>query len=357
MRRALALAERGRFSAAPNPRVGCVMVKDGRIVGEGSHERAGTPHAEVHALRQAGGAARGADVYVTLEPCAHHGRTPPCADALIAAGVARVFVACVDSNPQVAGKGIARLRAAGIAVHTGVLEQEVRHLNRAFFHRMRTGRPYVTLKLASAMDGRTALKNGQSQWITGSAARADVHEQRLAVDAVIAGTGSVMGDNARLTARHVTDLPHNFPLRVVIDSTLRTPPDAAVFADPSPVWLATTQAPAAHPYPAHARILTLPARNGKTDLHALLHELGKAEVNHAFVEAGASLAGAFLQAGLVDEILLYLAPMLLGGDARPLVILPELVALADAPRFAIADSRAVGEDWRFTLVPKRVSLS
>lgn len=350
MQRALALARRGMFSAAPNPRVGCVIVKDGRIIGEGFHERAGEPHAEVHALRQAGEGARGARVYVTLEPCAHTGRTPPCADALIAAGVGEVIVACTDPNPQVAGQGVARLQAAGIVVRVGVCESEARHLNRAFFHRMLTGKPFVTLKLAASMDGRTALSNGESRWITGEAAREDVHFHRLAADAVVAGTGSVIGDNARLTARYATDLAQNPPLRVVIDSALRTPADAAVFADPSPVWLATTQEAADAPYPAQARIVRLPAKAGKVDLAALLHELGKAQINHVFVEAGAALAGAFVQADLADEILLYLAPTFLGGDARPLLALPPLARLADKKRFVIADSRAVGEDWRFTLV-------
>lgn len=351
MQRALELARRGIFSAAPNPRVGCVLVKNGHIIGEGFHERAGEPHAEVHALRQTGDAARGATAYVTLEPCAHFGRTPPCADALIAAGIAEVFIACVDPNPQVAGQGIARLEAAGIAVHTGLCEAEALHLNRAFFHRMRTGRPFVTLKLAASMDGRTALKNGESQWITGEAARADVHYHRLAADAIIAGTGSVIADNARLTARHATDLASNPPLRVVIDSALRTPADAALFADLSPVWLASTQSKTEKPYPAHALVVTLPAQAGKVDLNALLDALGKAHINHAFVEAGAGLAGAFLDANLADEILLYLAPTFLGADARALVAIRPLAQLADKKRFVITDSRAIGEDWRFTLKP------
>ncbi|MDO4776714.1 MAG: bifunctional diaminohydroxyphosphoribosylaminopyrimidine deaminase/5-amino-6-(5-phosphoribosylamino)uracil reductase RibD [Cardiobacteriaceae bacterium] len=352
MQRALELARRGIFSASPNPRVGCVITSNGHIIGEGFHERAGEPHAEVHALRQAGDAARGATAYVTLEPCAHFGRTPPCADALIAAGIAEVFIACVDPNPQVAGQGIARLEAAGIRVHTGLCEAEALHLNRAFFHRMRSGRPFVTLKLAASMDGRTALASGESQWITGEAAREDVHFHRLAADAIIAGTGSVIHDNARLTARHATDLAHNPPLRVVIDSALRTPADAALFADLSPVWLASTQSATDQPYPAHARVVTLPAKAGKVDLGALLDALGEAQINHAFVEAGAGLAGAFLDANLADEILLYLAPTFLGADARPLVAIQPLAQLADKKRFIITDSRAIGDDWRFTLTPK-----
>lgn len=356
MQHALALATRGRFAASPNPRVGCVIVKDGRIIGEGFHYRGPDihkpePHAEIHALRMAGEHARGASVYVTLEPCAHHGRTPPCADALIAAGVAEVYIACLDPNPHVAGQGMARLQAAGIRTHLGLMEQDALHLNRAFFHRMRTGLPYVTVKLAASIDGRSALANGDSQWITGEAARTDVHEQRLAADALIAGTGSVIHDNARLSARFPTELPHNPPLRVVIDSALRTPTDAAVFADPSPVWLATTQRRTDKTYPAHARLLPLPDSAGKISLPALLDELGKAQINHAFVEAGAALAGAFLHAGLANDILLYLAPILLGHDARALVQLPPLTRLADSPRFMMADSRAVGEDWRFTLIP------
>lgn len=351
MQRALDLAARGIFSAAPNPRVGCVIVKDGQIVGEGFHERAGEPHAEVHALQQAGEAARGATVYVTLEPCAHYGRTPPCADALIAAQVAEVHVACTDPNPQVAGQGIARLRAAGIDVHLGLLQTQALHLNRAFFHRMRTGRPFITLKMAASMDGRTALANGESQWITGEVARQDVHYHRLAADVIIAGTGSVIDDNARLTARYATELAHNHPLRMVIDSQLRTPRDAALFHEPHPVWIATTQTAPREPYPPHVHLLTLPEEQGKVSLPALFTALGDAHLNHAFVEAGAKLAGAMLP--FADEILLYLAPTFLGADARPLAQIAPLARLADKAPFMISDSRAMGQDWRFTLIPQR----
>ena len=221
MRRALDLARRGLYTTAPNPRVGCVLVKNDVAVGEGWHQYAGEPHAEAHALRAAGDAASGATAYITLEPCAHHGRTPPCADALIAAGIARAVVACRDPNPLVAGQGIARLRAAGIAVSENVCQAEATALNRGFFRRISTGRPFVTLKLAASLDGRTALANGDSQWITGEAARLDAHQHRLAADAIIAGTGSIIADNARLSARYLTDLPSRQPLRVIIDSRLK----------------------------------------------------------------------------------------------------------------------------------------
>ena len=237
MQAALELARQGIFSTAPNPRVGCVIVKGGEAIGKGFHVRSGEPHAEAHALREAGAAARGATAYVSLEPCAHQGRTPPCADALIAAGIARVVVACRDPNPLVAGQGIARLQAAGIDVTEGVCEEEAQALNSGFFRRITTGRPFVTVKLAASLDGKTALANGESQWITSEAARADVHYHRLAADAIIAGTGSIIRDNARLTARYPTELPSQAPLRVIIDSRLRTPRDAAVFDDPSPILI------------------------------------------------------------------------------------------------------------------------
>ena len=300
MQAALELARQGIFSTAPNPRVGCVIVKGGEAIGKGFHVRAGEPHAEAHALREAGAAARGATAYVSLEPCAHQGRTPPCADALIAAGVARVVVACRDPNPLVAGQGIARLQAAGIDVTEGVCEEEAQALNSGFFRRITTGRPFVTVKLAASLDGKTALANGESQWITSEAARADVHYHRLAADAIIAGTGSIIRDNARLTARYPTELPNQPPLRVIIDSRLRTPRG----------------------------------------------------VNNAFVEAGASLAGAFLEQNLADEILLYLAPCLLGSGARELVQLPPLQRLSDRMRARIDDCTPIGADLRLRLTPE-----
>ena len=352
MRRALELARRGLYTTAPNPRVGCVLVKNDAVVGEGWHQYAGEAHAEVHALRAAGDAARGATAYITLEPCAHHGRTPPCADALIAAGIARAVVACRDPNPLVAGQGIARLRAAGVAVTENICAAEAAALNRGFFRRISSGRPFVTLKLAASLDGRTALANGDSQWITGAAARLDAHQHRLAADAVIAGTGSIIADNARLTARYPTDLPSRQPLRVIIDSRLQTPPTAAVFSENGPILIACGETAPAPAYPAHAELLRLPLADGHVPLPTLLDELGQRGVNNALVEAGAGLAGAFLRAQLADEILYYLAPCLLGPDARPLAALPPLTDLSAKMQYTITDTTPLGTDLRLTLTPE-----
>lgn len=357
IRHAISLAEQGIFSAAPNPRVGCVIVKEDCLIGAGFHQAAGTPHAEVHALRMAGQAARGATAYVSLEPCAHFGRTPPCADALIAAGIRQVVIACTDPNPQVAGKGIAKLQAAGIECIVGVCEQEALELNRAFFHRMRTGLPLVTLKLAASMDGRSALASGESQWITSEQSRLEVHRQRLAADAILAGSGSVLIDNARLTARYPSAKAQQQPLRVIIDSKLRLPLHAALFEESSPILIATTTQAAALPQAEQlsrqAEILALPATaQGKIPLNLVVQELGKRQINHLFVEAGAALGGALLDADLVDEIQLFLAPTFLGGDARPMLLTAPLPRLSAKIAYHIAASRPIGEDWQFTLVRK-----
>ena len=353
MEKALALAEKGRFSASPNPRVGCVIVNEDKLVGEGFHERAGEAHAEVHALCMAGELARGATAYVTLEPCVHHGRTPPCTNALIDAGIARVVLACRDPNPLVAGRGIARLEKAGITVTGGILQKQALRLNRAFFHRMATARPWVTLKIAASMDGCTALANGASKWITGAAAREDVHRQRLAADGVLAGTGSVIGDDARLTARYDTTLARRQPLRIVVDSLLKTPPDAAIFQSPEPILIATLRdSEQRADYPPQTEILRLPAtEEGKPNLALLLEVLGERELNQIFVEAGARLAGAFIARKLADEILLYQAPTFLGKTARKMVDIPAFERLSDRMAYVIDDSRPIGKDWRFTLLP------
>ncbi|MDO4643335.1 MAG: bifunctional diaminohydroxyphosphoribosylaminopyrimidine deaminase/5-amino-6-(5-phosphoribosylamino)uracil reductase RibD [Cardiobacteriaceae bacterium] len=352
MRRALSLAEQGIFSTAPNPRVGCIIIKDNYVLGEGWHARAGEAHAEVLALRQSGEDANGATAYVTLEPCAHYGRTPPCADALITAGINRVVVACRDPNPLVAGQGIARLRAAGIIVREGICEKEALNINSGFFRRITTGRPFVTLKLAASLDGRTALSNGESQWITGEAARQDVHKHRLAADAIIAGSSSILKDNARLTARYPTPLPVTVPLRVIIDSRLQTPLNAAVFDDASPILIVCAEHAVAPDYPAHTELLRLPLdRSEHIPLSTVLDALGKRGVNNAFVEAGAALAGAFVQQQLADEILLYLAPCFLGQDARSLIQLPLISRLSDRMRVHIQDCTPLDADLRlrFTL--------
>lgn len=359
MARALQLAEQGRYSTHPNPRVGCVLVKDGEVVGQGWHQAAGTAHAEVHALQAAGARAQGATAYVSLEPCSHHGRTPPCAAALLQAGVARVVVAMRDPNPLVAGQGLAQLSAAGIAVQvlTGPLTEQAERLNAGFIKRMRRGLPRVQVKLAMSMDGRTAMASGESQWITGPQARADVQRLRAQASAIISGADTVLLDDARLTVRaEQLDLPEpqrslalrHPPMRVLIDGRLRVPFDSA-FYRAGAAWLATYQTPAISQPDVH--LLQLPQVAGQVDLTALLTTLAqKHQVNEVLVEAGPTLAGAFLQAGLVDELVIYMAPKLMGSLARPLLALP-LGQMAEAVDIHIESVRAVGADWRFTCRP------
>lgn len=362
---AIQLARQGWYTTRPNPRVGCVLVRDGRIVGQGAHLKAGEPHAEIHALRQAGEQARGADAYVTLEPCSHHGRTPPCADALIAAGIKRVCVAQLDSNPQVAGRGLQKLRDAGLQVEHGLLEADARQLNPGFFRRMETGLPRVTIKLAMSLDGRTAMASGESQWITGAEARLDVQHLRAASCAIITGADSVISDDSRLTVREksLTDL-YGFtqPLRVITDSRLRVATTAAIFNQPGSALLVTRETTAqAEPekiaalQQAGAELLLQPGGSQPLDLLQLLQTLGQRGCNEVLVEAGAKLAGAFLQAGLVQELRLYMAPLLLGDAARGLLHLPGLDYLANAPRMNIRDVRAIGKDWRFIIEPQGLS--
>ncbi|MFG6138293.1 bifunctional diaminohydroxyphosphoribosylaminopyrimidine deaminase/5-amino-6-(5-phosphoribosylamino)uracil reductase RibD [Halomonas sp. B23F22_10] len=364
MARALVLARRGLYTTDPNPRVGCVLVSDGRRAGEGWHQRAGEPHAEVHALRDAGEAARGATAYVTLEPCSHHGRTGPCAEALVQAGVAKVVVAMRDPNPLVAGNGIARLRAAGIEVEVGLLEAQARALNPGFVSRMSRGRPFVRLKMAMSLDGRTAMRSGESQWITGPRARCQVQRLRARSSAVITGVESVIFDNSRLTLRaDQLELPDaeaiaaRQPLRVVVDSRLRLPEAAACLREPGRTLVATVEDHDAERRgrleAAGAEVLVLPAgEDGRVDLAALLGHLAEREaVNEALLETGATLAGAMLDAGLVDEMQLFVAPTLLGGEARPLFALPGLETMAEQKPLEILDIRAVGRDWRITARP------
>ncbi|GAB7531941.1 bifunctional diaminohydroxyphosphoribosylaminopyrimidine deaminase/5-amino-6-(5-phosphoribosylamino)uracil reductase RibD [Pseudomonas sp. 3A(2025)] len=360
MARALELARQGLYSTHPNPRVGCVIVRDGQVVGEGWHVRAGEPHAEVHALRQAGERARGATAYVTLEPCSHHGRTPPCADALVNAAVGRVVAAMQDPNPQVAGRGLQRLQDAGIAVHSGVLEGEARALNQGFIKRMETGLPYVRVKLAMSLDGRTAMASGESQWITGPGARAAVQRLRAQSSVVLSGADTVLIDNARLTVRpdelglapDVTALAAaRPPLRVLIDGRLRVPLNASFFqAGPALVAACAGQS-AENTYREQGHeLLNLPGADGHVDLLRLLTELGARGANEVLVEAGARLAGAFAQAGLVDEFQIFIAGKFLGSSARPLLDLP-LVQMSEALELNITDIRAVGNDWRVIAHP------
>lgn len=362
--RAFELARRGRFTTTPNPNVGCVIVRDGRIVGEGFHVRAGEPHAEVHALRMAGEAARGATVYVTLEPCCHQGRTPPCADALIAAGVARVVVAMQDPNPQVAGRGMHRLREAGIEVRHGLMMDEAQAVNLGFLKRMRTGFPYVQLKLAASLDGRTAMASGESQWITSIQAREDVQLFRAQSSAILSTSATVLADDPALTVRWPS-LPEHVqgcypqsalrqPIRVIVDSRNRVTPAHRLIAQEGQTWLARLQADQ-QSWPSTVEQLILPPADAavpRIDLVVLMMQLARREINTVWVEAGASLAGALLSAGLVDELIVYLAPKLLGDQGKGLCILPGLERLAQAPAFTVADMRQVGPDIRLRLHPR-----
>ena len=354
MQTALKLAAEGRFSTSPNPRVGCVVAQGGQIVGQGFHVRAGEPHAEVHALRQAGAAAAGATAYVTLEPCSHYGRTPPCASALIQSGVKRVVAAMTDPNPLVAGKGLAMLAEAGIQTESGLLEQEARRLNRGFLSRIERGRPFVRLKCAASLDGRTALSDGQSQWITGTEARADVQVLRAESCAVLTGIGTVLADNPRLNVRAFPTLRQ--PVRVILDSRLQTPLNSHVITDGgSPTLIATLVEDETRwqPYLAHSHVrIVRPSEHGsgRIDLADLLRLLAEQGIGEVMVEAGAVLAGAFLEQGLADEIVLYQAPKILGNPGRPLFELPEsAAALTTDPIWQTAALESLGQDVKWTL--------
>jgi len=357
MARAIELARKGLYTTHPNPRVGCVIVRDGQIVGEGWHVRAGEPHAEVHALRAAGALARGATAYVTLEPCSHHGRTPPCAEGLVNAGVARVVAAMQDPNPEVAGRGLKRLADAGIEVRCGVLESQARALNQGFLKRMEHGLPFVRVKLAMSLDGRTAMASGESQWITGPAARSAVQRLRAQASVVITGADTVLADGARLTVRadelgldaEQTALAMSrAPLRVLIDGRLRVPLDAPFFkAGPA---LVATCVPPAEQYRTGPECLVIPGDNGQIDLRQLLRALAARDVNEVLVEAGPRLAGAFAEQGLVDEYQIFIAAKFLGSTARPLLELP-LTRMSEASELKIIEMRAVGDDWRVTAIP------
>jgi diaminohydroxyphosphoribosylaminopyrimidine deaminase / 5-amino-6-(5-phosphoribosylamino)uracil reductase len=354
MARAIELARRGLFTTDPNPRVGCVIADGERVIAEGWHEKAGLPHAEVVALDAAGAAARGATAYVTLEPCSHFGRTPPCADALIAAGIGRLVYAMKDPNPRVNGAGIARLAAAGIAVTGGVLEPESQELNPGFIARMTRGQPWVTVKLAASLDGGTALPGGESHWITGEAAREDVQRLRARSSAVMTGSGTVLADDPRLDVR----LPGatRQPLRVVLDSKLRTPATARILAPPGRALVLCTDEDAEHASAlraAGAEVVKMPSAGGSVDLAAALALLADRQVNELLVECGAGLAGAFFAAGLVDELRLYIAPMLLGRGARPLADLEAPASMAERLEFSIVERQDVGKDLMLRLRPRR----
>jgi len=366
MARALVLAARGRYTTHPNPRVGCVVVAGDQVVGEGWHMRAGEPHAEIYALRQAGDRAGGATVYVTLEPCCHHGRTAPCTGALIAAGVRRVVVAMTDPNPKVAGQGLEQLREAGIDVDLGVGEAVASQLNTGYIMRRQLGRPRVRVKLAMSLDGRTAMASGESRWITGEAARRDVHRLRAEVGTIVTGIGTVLADNPAFTVRlpggHVDaeGKPYDWrqPARVVLDSQCRSPATAAIFDDHGAILFTSKLAASQQPTsqwagPEHGAVEVCAVDQGQDglDLHIILAELARREVNDVLVEAGPRLAGGFLAAQLVDELIIYMAPTLLGNQSRGLVHVPGLERLADRIDLRIQEIRAVGVDWRITAQP------
>ena len=354
MAQALRLAERGLWTTDPNPRVGCVIVRDDEVVGEGWHERAGEPHAEVNALRQAGDRARAATAYVTLEPCSHYGRTPPCAEALLKAGVARVVAAMVDPNPEVAGQGLALLEQSGIETSVGLLEAEAHQLNPGFISRHTRGRPYVRCKLAMSLDGRTALASGESKWVTGEAAREDVQRLRARSSVIVTGINTVLADDARLNARVESAVKQ--PDRVVLDSNLRIAPDAQILQQAGQNWIATASHDAVKRQALEqvgAKLLDLPVVNGKLDLHLLLQQFNELQYNEVLIEAGPTLSGAFLEAGLIDELVLYMAPHLLGDSARGLVHLPLLEKMEQRVALELKDLRQVGSDIRLIFKPQR----
>ncbi|HEY7638269.1 MAG TPA: bifunctional diaminohydroxyphosphoribosylaminopyrimidine deaminase/5-amino-6-(5-phosphoribosylamino)uracil reductase RibD [Steroidobacteraceae bacterium] len=356
MRRALELARLGRYTNQPNPRVGCVITFGARIIGEGWHRKRGEAHAEVRALEAAGDSARGATAYVTLEPHCYQGRTPPCTDALIRAGVKRVVCGALDPNPQVSGAGVKQLLASGIEVETGLLEAEARELNLGFEKRMMSGLPRVTVKIAMSLDGRVALANGVSKWITGEAARADVQHLRAAASAVLTGIETVLADDPQLNVRDPSiELLGRQPVRVVLDTKLRIAPAARIFTVPGHTVVFTAPesvARAAAVQAAGAEVIgaALDAER-HVDLQNVLAELGRRECNEVLVEAGPTLAGRFLQLGLADELIVYIAPIVLGPEARAMALLPPLYRIEDVPRYTLHDMQRIGADVKLVLRP------
>ncbi|MEO8307176.1 MAG: bifunctional diaminohydroxyphosphoribosylaminopyrimidine deaminase/5-amino-6-(5-phosphoribosylamino)uracil reductase RibD [Pseudomonadota bacterium] len=353
MSRAFALAQRGLYTTDPNPRVGCVLLRAGQVVGEGWHERAGAAHAEPRALASAGEAARGATAYVTLEPCNHQGRTPPCTLALIEAGVSRVVYALEDPNPLVSGGGAARLRQQGIAVASGLMAAACEELNPGYVRRMRTGMPFVRVKLAASLDGHTALASGESRWITSKDARKDAQTFRARSSAILTGVGTILADDPALNVRIAES--DRQPLRVVLDSCLRTPPDARVIDREGRVLVVAVHDDAARRKSLEVQqveVQTLPAKDGRPDLLQVLANLGQRGINEIWVEAGPTLAGAFVTAKLFDELIVYVAPSLLGQGALPLLDLPPLAKLEDKMALRFTDCRSVGDDLRITAVKK-----
>ena len=362
MQLALDLAKQGEFTTTPNPSVGCVLVKDGKVVGKGFHAKAGEPHAEVMALREAGENARGATAYVTLEPCSHFGRTPPCAKGLVEAGVSKVIAAMCDPNPQVAGKGLQILSDAGIESAVGLLEENAEQLNKGFLKRMRTGKPFVQLKLAMSIDGKTAMASGESKWITGAQARADVQQYRAKASAILSTSQTVLADDPSLNVRW-EELPPNVkadypqeklrqPVRVILDSSHKVRSDFKVFSTESPVWLVGEDDYPLTGFPVFTEYLQLDRNQSETRLQALMSALGKRQINTLWVEAGATLAGALIAENLVDELIIYMAPKLLGDQARDLCRLPNLTQLADAPLWQLQSCEPVGDDLKLIYIRK-----
>ena len=351
MARALRLARQGIYTTAPNPRVGCVLVNSNRIIGEGWHARAGGPHAEIVALQQAGAAAQDATAYVTLEPCCHQGRTAPCTDALLAAGVKRVVAAMQDPNPVVAGKGLAKLEAAGLAVSCGLMQDQAEALNRGFIQRMRVGKPWVLSKLAMSIDGRTAMASGESQWITSAASRRQVHMLRASCSAIICGIGTVLADDPALTVRLEEGMPEGGwlqPLRVILDSRLQTPVKAKILQADARCLIFYAHKDADRQQQlerAGAELIFMPAEDGRVDLASVLDHLGTMQINDVLLETGAALNGAMLQAGLINELRIYMAPHLMGSEGKGLFDLPGLTRMQQRHGLKIEDVRAVGSDW------------
>jgi len=353
MQRALQLAARGKFGAHPNPMVGCVLVKDDEIVGEGWHQRIGEAHAEPNALQSAGRDSRGATAYVTLEPCSHQGKTPPCCDALIAAGVREVVIAREDPNPKVNGSGVLRLREAGVAIRSGLMRQEADALMSGFLSRVERGRPRVRLKIASSLDGRIAMSSGESQWITGAEARADVQHLRARAGAILTGVGTVLADDPALTVREERLNPHNRqPLRVVLDNQLRTPPTAKMLTLPGDTLIyCRDESSAGELRTAGAEVVCFGGVD-RVDLEQVLRDLAQREINDILVEAGPAVAGQLLEQQLVDELLIYQAPVLLGSDTKGMLTTPSWSKLADGQALDIVDVRKLGQDTRITAIPR-----
>lgn len=357
MARTIQLAAKGLYTTQPNPRVGCVIVSNGEIVGEGFHQQAGGPHAEVHALEQAGLKAKNATAYVSLEPCSHQGKTPPCADALIIAGVSRVVCAMQDPNPLVAGQGIKKLQDAGISVDCGILQSEAEALNPGFIKRMKSAMPFVRVKLAMSLDGRTAMASGESKWITGAAARADVQRLRARSSVVLTGSGTVLADdpsmNVRASAKDLGCLtePHQ-PLRAIVDSQLKISTESKILKLPGDCIVYTTVDEQQAKKFTPAQVVILPSAADKVDLVKMLQHLTELQVNEVHVEAGSELCGALLELHLVDEIVIYMAPHLMGDSAKGLFHLPGLELMAQRINLHIKDIRQIGKDWRITVLPQ-----